>query len=77
LKKINIRRASPEQKREKVKGVDGCWERVLRVDLTHGVSKEESVDRSVYKNFLGGSGLATKFFYEELAEGVGGIRPCE
>lgn len=59
-----------------MKDVYGCWERVLRVDLTHGVSKEERVDRSVYKNFLGGSGLATKFFYEELPEGVGAFDPA-
>ncbi len=55
--------------------MDGYWEKILRVDLTHGIADEERIDKLVYKNFLGGAGIGTKFLYEEVAQKVEAFDP--
>ena len=43
--------------------------RVLRVDLTTGRTWSEEIPESVYRQYLGGSALATYFLLRELKSG--------
>ncbi|NPV60582.1 MAG: aldehyde ferredoxin oxidoreductase family protein [Actinobacteria bacterium] len=42
----------------------GNWGKVLRVDLTSGKIWEEEIPEKDYRDFLGGSGLAAKWFFD-------------
>jgi aldehyde:ferredoxin oxidoreductase len=43
----------------------GYMGKILRVDLTKGKVEAEKLDENLAKNFIGGSGLATKILYDE------------
>jgi len=40
--------------------------KLLRINLTAQTTKEEGIDPQLIKNFIGGRGLGTKFFYDEV-----------
>ncbi len=42
----------------------GNWGKVLKVDLTSGTTQEVEIPQKDYRDFLGGSGLAAKWFFD-------------
>src|SRR4030042_1153661 len=42
----------------------GNWGKILKVDLSTGQSEEIELEESLYRAFLGGSGLAAKWFFD-------------
>lgn len=44
----------------------GIWGKLLRVDLKKREIKVESIPELLIKNYIGGSGLATKYLYDEV-----------
>ena len=48
----------------------GYMGKVLRVDLTQGVIKEEPLERGLVENYVGGTGLGTEYLYREVPPGV-------
>ena len=44
--------------------------RILRVDLDSGAITEESIDGETTERYVGGTGLATKYLWEEVPAGV-------
>jgi aldehyde:ferredoxin oxidoreductase len=42
----------------------GNWGKVLKVDLTSGATEEVEIPEKNYRDFLGGSGLAAKWFFD-------------
>jgi aldehyde:ferredoxin oxidoreductase len=49
--------------------------KILRVDLTEGEITEESLNEDWARKFIGGSGLATKYLYEEVPGGIDPLGP--
>ncbi len=50
------------------------WE-VLRVNLSTGVANKEPLNEDWARKYFGGRGLAAKYLYEELGEGVDPLSP--
>ena len=48
----------------------GYMGRILRVDLTNGKVSEEKLNEDDCRMYLGGSGLATKYLFDEVPEGA-------
>ena len=46
--------------------MNGWMGSILRVDLSHGEIKRESLNPELARMYVGGRGLATKFLYDEL-----------
>ncbi len=42
----------------------GNWGKVLKVDLTAGTVEDVEIEEKLYRDFLGGSGLAAKWFFD-------------
>ena len=42
----------------------GNWGKVLRVDLGSGIMEDLELEEKLYRDFLGGSGLAAKWFFD-------------
>ena len=53
----------------------GYMGKILRVDLTSGNITEESLKENDCKMFLGGSGLATKYLFDEVPGGTDPLGP--
>jgi aldehyde:ferredoxin oxidoreductase len=53
----------------------GYMGQILRVDLTNGRVSEEALKEDDCKMFLGGSGLATKYLFDEVAKGTDSLGP--
>lgn len=53
----------------------GFMGKLLRVDLTAQKITVEEINQAWAKQFLGGAGLATKYFYEEVPGGVDPLGP--
>lgn len=53
----------------------GLLGKILRVDLTNGVIKEEPVRESLAKKYIGGRGLGTKYYVDEVAKDVDVFSP--
>ena len=53
----------------------GYMGKILRVDLTSGNISEESTREEDRKMFLGGSGLATKYLFDEVPKGADPLGP--
>lgn len=46
----------------------GYTQKILRINLSDRTFKEENVSEAVYTKFLGGRGLAAKYYYDEVPE---------
>jgi aldehyde:ferredoxin oxidoreductase len=53
----------------------GYTGKILWVDLTKGVFKDEYVDDKIYEDFLGGYGLAAKIIFDRQAPGLSPFDP--
>ena len=53
----------------------GFMGQLLRVDLTDHKIMVEEINQAWIKDYIGGSGLATKYFYEEVPGGVDPLGP--
>lgn len=53
----------------------GNWNKILRVDLTSRTIREESMDSSIYRKFLGGAGLGSKIMYSEVSSRINPLGP--
>ena len=53
----------------------GFMGQLLRVDLTDQEITVEEINQTWAKQYLGGAGLATKYFYEEVPGGVDPLGP--
>src|SRR4030042_6718505 len=42
----------------------GNWGEILKVDLNKGTNEDLELDEELYRDFLGGSGLAAKWFFD-------------
>lgn len=49
--------------------------KILRVDLSRGEIGQEAIHEDWAKNFLGGSGLATRYLYDEVPKGADPLGP--
>jgi aldehyde:ferredoxin oxidoreductase len=49
--------------------------KILRVDLSEGEIKDETIPDEIYENFLSGYGLAAKILFEELKPGIDPLGP--
>jgi aldehyde:ferredoxin oxidoreductase len=54
-----------------IKTIGGYTGRILRVDLGREQISEESLDDETLRKYVGGTGLGTKYLYEEVPPGVG------
>jgi len=53
----------------------GYMGKILRVNLTTGELKDEALDKSVAKDYIGGAGLASKILYDEVDPTVDALSP--
>lgn len=53
----------------------GYLQKILRVNLNNRTAKEEIVNEELYKKFLGGRGLAAKYYYDEISANVEPLSP--
>ncbi|MDF1616594.1 aldehyde ferredoxin oxidoreductase family protein [Petrocella sp. FN5] len=53
----------------------GYQGKILRIDLSKGVSKVEDLNLDVAKKFVGGRGLGTKLFVDEVSPSVDALSP--
>ncbi|WP_455140515.1 aldehyde ferredoxin oxidoreductase family protein [Candidatus Hodarchaeum mangrovi] len=53
----------------------GYMGKILRVNLTTGMIKEEIPDEKDLRMYLGGAGLATKFLFDEVPKGIDPLGP--
>ncbi len=53
-------------------GFMGC---ILRVDLTEGSISSEEIRRDWAEKYIGGSGLATRYLYEQVPKGIDPLGP--
>ena len=54
---------------------NGCWEKVARIDLSKEKVSVEEFSEDVFKNYLGGSGLASKIIADEVPFDVSPLSP--
>ena len=53
----------------------GYMGKILRVDLSQSKISQETPSEDVLKKFLGGSGLATKYLFDEVPKGADALGP--
>jgi aldehyde:ferredoxin oxidoreductase len=53
----------------------GYMEKILRVNLTLGIVKEEKLDEGTARKFIGGRCLGAKILFEELEQGIDPLGP--
>lgn len=54
---------------------NGYWGRVVRVNLSEGTIKEETVSEDIWEKVLGGAGYGAKVLHDEVGEEIGGLDP--
>jgi aldehyde:ferredoxin oxidoreductase len=55
--------------------MNGYQGKILRVDLSNGTIKVENLNEDVARKFIGGRGLATKLFIDEVSPQVNALSP--
>jgi len=55
--------------------MNGNWGKILKVDLTEGTLEDIEVDQKLYHDYLGGSGLAAKWFFDNKGWKAGPLSP--
>jgi len=58
-------------------GMSGYMGKLLIVDLTCGELRDEPLDRSWARDFVGGAGYAARYLYDEFGAGYGSFGPTE
>jgi aldehyde:ferredoxin oxidoreductase len=53
----------------------GYTNRILRIDLTSQKTEIQQLDENLAKNYVGGSGIGTKLFYDETAAQIAPLSP--
>lgn len=53
----------------------GLMGKILRVDLSEPKISEEEIPEGIARKFLGGSGLATKYLFDEVKKGIDPLGP--
>jgi aldehyde:ferredoxin oxidoreductase len=53
----------------------GFMGKILRVDLARGTIEEEELPEDVLRNYIGGVGIATRYFYDEVPKGADPFGP--
>lgn len=53
----------------------GIWNKVIRVDLSANTIKIDSIDESIWRKYLGGSGLGAKLLYDEVNPNIDSLGP--
>ncbi len=54
----------------------GVWGKILKVDLTNGTCKAETLPDKVYEYFLGGAGMAAYYMWKECPAGITAFNPA-
>ena len=54
---------------------NGFWNQLIRINLTNYRIDIESIPEELYEKFLGGSGLATKYLYDEVPSRTNALAP--
>ena len=54
----------------------GVWGKILKVDLTNGTCKAETLPEKVYEYFLGGAGMAAYYMWKECPAGTSAFNPA-
>lgn len=44
----------------------GVWKKLLRVSLSEGKITTEDISEKLFEKYMGGSGIATKYLYDEV-----------
>jgi aldehyde:ferredoxin oxidoreductase len=55
--------------------IKGVWHKALKVDVSKGVSHIEEVPDTIYRHFLGGSGMIAYYLWKECPAGTGPFDP--
>jgi aldehyde:ferredoxin oxidoreductase len=55
--------------------MEGCFKRLLRIDLNERSFKTEALDDGIYERYLGGKGIATHILLSETPDGVAPFSP--
>lgn len=53
----------------------GNWNKIIRIDLTNGKGTIESLNESIWRKYIGGSGLGAKLLYDEVDGKVDPLGP--
>jgi len=53
----------------------GCWQSLLRVNLTDRSVRKEKIEDDVLRKYVGGALLADKLLYDELSPGIDPLGP--
>lgn len=53
----------------------GWWGRILRIDVSKKKYVVQKLDTSIYRDYIGGRGLAVKILWDELSPGVDPLSP--
>jgi aldehyde:ferredoxin oxidoreductase len=54
----------------------GVWGKILKVDLTDGTCRAETLPDRVYEYFLGGAGMAAYYMWKECPAGTSAFNPA-
>ena len=54
----------------------GYTGKILRIDLSEPSAREEEVSEALAKNYLGGTGFAIKYLYDEVKPGTPALDPA-
>jgi aldehyde:ferredoxin oxidoreductase len=55
---------------------NGYCEKIVRVDLTRRIVRDQELDQRLVKNFLGGTGVAAKILFDEVPAGISAFDPA-
>jgi aldehyde:ferredoxin oxidoreductase len=55
---------------------NGYCEKIVRVDLTRRIVRDQELDQRLVKNFLGGTGAAAKILFDEVPPGISAFDPA-
>jgi len=54
----------------------GYCGKIIRVDLTRGIVRDQTLNERWVKDFLGGTGMAAKILFDEVPPGISAFDPA-
>jgi len=54
----------------------GYCGKIVRVDLTRGIVRDQALDERLIEDFLGGTGIASKILFDEVPPGISAFDPA-